>query len=87
MISTVQDLAAEALFVSDLQPSERPSMQTLEEAVTAMILRHGSDGCAAAVAAEFGDHPESAVRRMCWAREEVRSVTIAQRRPQAAAPH
>jgi hypothetical protein len=86
MISTVQDLAAEALFVSDLQPSECPSRQTLEETVTAMILRHGSDGCAAAVAAEFGDHPESAVRRMCWAREEVRSVTIAQRRPRAAAP-
>ena len=87
MISTVQDLAAEALFVSDLQPSECPSRQTLEETVTAMILRHGSDGCAAAVAAEFGDHPEWAVRRMCWAREEVRSVTIAQRRPRAAAPH
>jgi hypothetical protein len=87
MISTVQDLAAEALFVSDLQPSECPSRQTLEETVTAMILRHGSDGCAAAVAAEFGDHPESAVRRMCWARKEVRSVTITQRRPQAAAPH
>ena len=58
MISTVQDLAAEALFVSYLQPSECPSRQTVEEAVTAMILRHGSDGCAAGVAAEFGDHPE-----------------------------
>ena len=86
MISTVQDLAAEALFVSDLQPSECPSRQTLEETVTAMILRHGSDGCAAVVAEEFGDHPESAVRRMCWAREEVRGVTIAQRRRRAAAP-
>jgi hypothetical protein len=86
MISTVQDLAAEALFVSDLQPSECPSRQTLEDTVTAMILRHGSDGCAAVVAAEFGDHPEVAVRRMCWAREEVRSVTITPRRPRAATP-
>jgi hypothetical protein len=51
-----------------------------------MILRHGSDGCAAVVAAEFGDHPEVAVRRMCWAREEVRSVTITPRRPRAATP-
>lgn len=81
MISTVQELAAEALFVSDLQPSERPSRQTIEQAVTAMILRHGSDGCAAAVAAEFGDHPEAAVRRMCWVRAELRAVLTAQRRP------
>ena len=83
MISIVQDVAAEALFVSDLQPSQRPSRQMLEETVTAMILRHGSDGCAAVVAAEFGDHPESAVRRMCWAREKVRMVTAAPRRTPA----
>jgi hypothetical protein len=44
MISTVQELAAEALFVSDLQPSERPSRELVGQAVTAMILRHGSDG-------------------------------------------
>lgn len=86
MISTVPDLAAEALFVSDLQPSERPSRKMLEETVTAMILRHGSDGCAAVVAEEFGDHPESAVRRMCWARAEVRAVAVGRRRPQAAVP-
>ena len=47
MISTVQDLAAEALFASDLQPSECPNRKTVEDTVTAMILRHGSDGCAA----------------------------------------
>ncbi len=86
MISIVHDLAAEALFVSDLQPSQRPSRRMLEETVTAMILRHGSDGCAAAVAEEFGDHPEVAVRRMCWAREKVRTVTVAPRRPTATAP-
>jgi hypothetical protein len=74
MISTVQDLAAEALFVSDLQPSESPSRETVEEAVTAMILRHGSDGCAGGVAEEFGDHPEAAVRRMCWVRAELSSI-------------
>ena len=86
MISTVPDLAAEALFVSDLQPSQRPSRQMLEDTVTRMILRHGSDGCAAVVAEEFGDHPESAVRRMCWARAEVRAVAVAPRLPQAASP-
>ncbi len=86
MISIVQDVAAEALFVSDLQPSQRPSRQMLEDTVTAMILRHGSDGCAAVVATEFGDHPESAVRRMCWAREKVRAVTVPPRRSGAPAP-
>ncbi|HEU4347364.1 MAG TPA: hypothetical protein VFR35_06205 [Actinoplanes sp.] len=79
MISTVEDLAAEALFVSDLQPSDCPSRKTLEDTVTAMILRHGSDGCAAGVAEEFGDHPEMAVRRMCWVRTEMRGMTVSQR--------
>ena len=79
MISTVEDLAAEALFVSDLQPSDCPSRKTLEDTVTAMILRHGSDGCAAGVAEEFGDHPEMAVRRMCWVRTKMRGMTVSQR--------
>lgn len=71
MISTVQDLAAEALFVSDLQPSEAPASVAVEQAVTATLLRHGSDGCAAKVATEFGDHPEIAVARMGWARTQI----------------
>jgi hypothetical protein len=80
MISTVQDLKAEALFVSDLQPSDCPSRKLVENAVTRMILRHGSDGCAAAVAEEFGDHPEVAVRRMSWIRRDL----VAPRRPLSA---
>ena len=74
MISIVKDLAAEALFVSSLQPSERPSKRAVEQAVTAMILLHGSDGCAAEVATEFGDHPEVAVRRMHWVHDELTGV-------------
>ena len=80
MISIVRDLAAEALFVSDVQPSERPTQQRVEQAVTAMILRHGSDGCAAGVATEFGDHPDVAVRRMHWVHAELTSV-LSTRRP------
>ena len=79
MMSTVGDLAAEALFVSHLQPSECPSRETVAEAVTAMILRHGSDGCAAAE--EFGNHPEAAVRRMSWVRRELGNAMAAQRSP------
>ncbi|BBH63603.1 hypothetical protein ACTI_02880 [Actinoplanes sp. OR16] len=74
MISTVKELAAEALFVSCLQPSERPDRETVEDAITTMILRHGSDGCAAGVATEFGDHPDVAVRRMAWVRSELTEV-------------
>jgi len=80
MISSVEDLAAEALFVSDVQPSQQPSPGAVEDAVTAMILRYGSDGCAAGVASEFGDHPEAAVSRMVWARTSLRDV-VAQRSP------
>ncbi len=36
--------------------------------MTHTLLRLGSDGCAAIVAQEFGDHPETAVRRMRWVR-------------------
>jgi hypothetical protein len=66
MISTVRDLVAEALFASTLQPSEAPGADTVRETVTTMVLRLGSDGCAANVAQEFGDHPDTAVGRMGW---------------------
>jgi hypothetical protein len=81
MISIVQDLAAEALFVSSLQPSDYPNRKTVEQAVTAMILLHGSDGCAAEVATEFGDHPFTAVRRMHWVHAELSGVVIARSAP------
>ena len=74
MISIVKDLAAEALFVSSIQPSDSPSNQAVERAVTAMLLLHGSDGCAAEVATEFGEHPDCAVRRMHWVHEELTGV-------------
>ncbi|HLL66894.1 MAG TPA: hypothetical protein VK453_14325 [Micromonosporaceae bacterium] len=64
----MNDLVVEALFVSDLQPSQDCSGEMLHEAVTRAILRYGSDGCAAGVAEEFGHHPDTAVGRMCWAR-------------------
>jgi hypothetical protein len=79
MISIVKDLAAEALFVSDLQASDRPTRETVERAVTAMILLHGSEGCAADVAAEFGDHPDCAVKRMHWVHSELTGVLAPRR--------
>jgi hypothetical protein len=74
MISAVDDLVVEALFVSHLQPSQAPSADVIEAAVTQAILRFGSNGCAAAVATEFGDHPETAVPRMCWVRRTLAAI-------------
>jgi hypothetical protein len=79
MISIVKDLAAEALFVSDVQPSDCPSRERVEQAVTAMILQYGSDGCAAGVATEFGDHPDVAVQRMHWVHGELTGVLAPRR--------
>jgi hypothetical protein len=79
MIRIVKDLAAEALFLSALQPSECPSHEAVERAVTDMILQHGSDGCAAHVATEFGDHPDVAVERMHWVHEELTEVLAPRR--------
>ena len=74
MISAVDDLVVEALFASYLQPSQAPSAAVIEAAVEQVILRLGSDGCAAAVAAEFGDHPDTAVLRMCWVRRTLAAI-------------
>jgi hypothetical protein len=59
---------AEALFVSVLQRSDRPSPGQVREAVAAAVRAHGGRGCAELVAQEFGDHPETAAERMRWAR-------------------
>jgi hypothetical protein len=70
----VDYLVVEALFVSYLQPSQTPSPDAIEAAVTQTLQRFGSDGCAAAVAMEFGDHPETAVPRMCWVRSTLAAI-------------
>jgi hypothetical protein len=71
------NLVAEALFVSDLQPSQAPTADVVRAAVGEMILRYGAVGCAATVAAEFGDHPDTAPRRMAWARELLSVLRLA----------
>ena len=68
------DVRTEALFVSYLQRSHRPSPEVIREAVHATVRRLGENGCAALVAQEFGEHPDSAVGRMRWARHAVRTA-------------
>jgi uncharacterized membrane protein len=69
------ELCAEALFVSSLQPSEGPTSAQIDAAVTAMLLLHGSAGCAEEMAYEFGERPEAALGRMRWCRNAVRYVS------------
>jgi hypothetical protein len=59
---------ADAVFVSGLQRRDEPSVGQVRQAVFAAIKVFGSSGCAGRVAQEFGDHPETAVSRMRWAR-------------------
>jgi hypothetical protein len=59
---------AEALFASALQRWEQPSAGQVRQAVDAAVRAFGQRGCAERVAQEFGDHPETAVARMRWAR-------------------
>jgi hypothetical protein len=68
---------AEALFTSVLQRSDRPSPGQVREAIAGVVRAHGSRGCAELVAQEFGDHPETAAERMCWARAVVGDVFAA----------
>jgi uncharacterized membrane protein len=60
--------AAQALFVSSLQPSDCPAPAQVQDAiVTSLAAYRDASGCAAKMAAEFGEHPEQAANRMRWA--------------------
>jgi hypothetical protein len=84
MQNSFEAVRAEALFVSTLQSSDVPAAEQVRRAVATTLRQRGIRGCAAQVAGEFGDHPETAVSRMRWALETVRSV-YANRRPLALA--
>jgi hypothetical protein len=62
-------IRADALFVSELQRGDHPSTREVRQAVAAAVEAFGQRGCAGRVAQEFGDHPETAVTRMRWARQ------------------
>jgi hypothetical protein len=60
-------ITADSVFASELQRSDESSALLIREAVEAPVRAFGSSGCAARVAQEFGDHPETAPTRMRWA--------------------
>ncbi|MBV9445805.1 MAG: hypothetical protein JO345_07915 [Streptosporangiaceae bacterium] len=62
---------AEALFASPLQRSCEPGAIQVQQAVNAALGAFGELGCVALVAQAYGDHPETAIARMRWARTAV----------------
>jgi hypothetical protein len=68
--------AADALFVSALQCSQAPTTDQIRQAMDDAIRTFGHSGCAGRVAQEFGDHPETAVVRMRWARETLADLAL-----------
>jgi len=67
----------EALFVSDLQRSQKPTAELIREAVSTTVNRLGEARCAELVAQEFGEHPDCAPNRMRWARTAVQTAYAA----------
>ena len=75
---------AQALFASWLQPSDQPTPAQVAAAIDESLRGHGGvAGCACIVAAEYGNHPETAAARMRWALAVV-AVSGAQAYPVAA---
>jgi hypothetical protein len=66
---SISAIRADALFVSALQCGDHPSAWEVQQAVAAAVKAWGPRGCTGRVAQEFGDHPETAVTRMRWARQ------------------
>ena len=66
---------AEALFASALPTGSHLDLVEATGAIKTAVRRHGGvQGCAAVMAETYGDHPESAARRMRWARQVVATV-------------
>ena len=69
--ASASSIRADALFASALQRSDRPGPGQVRQAIAGAVARYGDSGCAARVAQAFGEHPETAVTRMRWARRTV----------------
>ncbi len=71
--NTFEAVRAEALFASSVQSSDQATDVEVRGAVAATLRKLGIRGCAAAVAVEYGEHPETACGRMAWALATVRA--------------
>jgi hypothetical protein len=82
---TISTARADALFASSLQRSDEPTPAQVHQAVAAALAAFGIRGCAARVAQAYGEHPETAVLRMRWARTTVTRAPVT-RAPVTRAP-
>ena len=79
--SRISATRAEAVFASALQCSDRPGAMQIRQAIIKALGAYGAPGCVALVAQAYGDHPETAVTRMRWARTVV-ARTFGSSRPE-----
>ncbi|GIF16962.1 hypothetical protein [Actinoplanes teichomyceticus] len=71
---------AEALFVSTASVTDHLTRPEVTELIrTAVRAHHGTRGCAAEVAARYGEYPEVAQPRMRWALDTVHMLYPAHR--------
>lgn len=62
----------EALFASDMPTGTLADRAEVQRAIQASVRANGGvRACLAHVGTEYGDHPETAVPRMAWARSIV----------------
>jgi hypothetical protein len=73
---TLSTARADALFASSLQRSDEPTPVQVHQAIAAALVAFGIQGCAARVAQAYGEHPETAVPRMRWARTTVTHAPV-----------
>ena len=66
---TTNGARCQALFSSALQPSDAPTADMVADAINRTVQRLGLGGCIDRMAQEFGDHPDTAAKRMRWARQ------------------
>jgi len=83
---TISTARADALFASPLQRSDEPTPAQVHQAIAAAVAAFGIRGCAARVAQAYGEHPETAVLRMRWARAAVARTSGAVRAEPACLP-
>jgi len=73
---------AEALFASDLSARCEYTQIEVAAAIRHAIGTHsGIRGCVGKVAAAYGEHPETAARRMRWARAVIEGINAPVGRP------
>jgi hypothetical protein len=72
--ASFEAVRAEALFASTLQSCTPASPEQVRRAVATTLRRLGVRGCAAQMAGEFGDYPDTAAARMTWALATINTV-------------